>query len=70
MKTKHKRKGNTFYGWLTISSKGQVSIPVELQRKLSIEKGDRLLVVLRKDEDGLNLIKETVVDNTFKKFSI
>lgn len=62
-------KQNQFMEWITVSSKGQVSIPATIRRKLNIKTGDRLLIILRKDEDGINLIQEKALDNAFKKFS-
>lgn len=69
MKTKLKKKSNSFYRWATVSSKGQIAIPIEIRNKLAIETGDRLLIILRKDEDGFNLIQENAVDSVFKKLS-
>ena len=69
MKTKSKKKSNSFYRWATVSSKGQIAIPTEIRTKLSIETGDRLLIILRKDEDGFNLIKENAVDSVFRRLS-
>lgn len=60
---------NQFIGWVTVSTKGQIAIPTEIRKKLNIQNGDRLLVVLRKDKDGFNLIKSEALDETFEKFS-
>jgi AbrB family looped-hinge helix DNA binding protein len=69
IKTKPKKKGNMLYRWSTVSSKGQIAIPIEVRRKLAIEDGDRLLIIIRKNEDGINLIKENAVDSVFRKLS-
>ncbi|MBI2411245.1 MAG: AbrB/MazE/SpoVT family DNA-binding domain-containing protein [Candidatus Kerfeldbacteria bacterium] len=55
--------------WITVSSKGQVSIPAGIRKKLHIKTGDRLLIVLRRGEDGINLIQKKALDQTFNKFS-
>ncbi len=60
---------NQFIGWVTVSTKGQIAIPTEIRKKLYIQNSDRLLVVLRKDKDGFNLIKSGALNETFEKFS-
>lgn len=60
---------NEFLEWIKVSAKGQISIPVEIRRKLDIKTGDQLLIILRKDKDGLNLIKKSALDKTFSKFT-
>ena len=65
----NKFKQNEFIGWGTVSSKGQLSIPASIRRNLNIKIGERLLIILRRNKDGLNLIKENVVNKVFKKFS-
>ncbi len=55
--------------WVTVSSKGQIAIPTEVRRRLAIKNGDRFLVILRKDEDGFNLIKSDALNVVFEKFS-
>jgi AbrB family looped-hinge helix DNA binding protein len=62
-------KGNQFMAWVTVSSKGQIAIPAEVRKQLNIENGDRFLVILRKDEDGFNLIKSEALGEVFDKFS-
>ncbi|MBI2426612.1 MAG: AbrB/MazE/SpoVT family DNA-binding domain-containing protein [Candidatus Kerfeldbacteria bacterium] len=69
MVQKQKARQNEFMEWITVSSKGQVSIPAHIRRKLHISVGDRLLIILRKEEDGINLIKKTALDNVFQKLS-
>ena len=51
------------YGVVTVSSKGQISIPSDLRRDLDIKEGDQLLVLRRKDDAGLVLLKIDYVDN-------
>ena len=62
-------KQNEFIGWGTVSSKGQISIPANIRRNLNIETGNRLLIIMRKNKDGINFIKEESVNKIFKKFS-
>lgn len=66
---KSKIKQNEFIGWSTVSSKGQFSIPANIRKELNIKQGSRLLMVLRKNQDGVNIIKESAVNKVFKKFS-
>lgn len=66
---KQSSKGNEFFGWVTVSSKGQIAIPADIRKELKIKTRDRLLVVLRKERDGINLIRAEAVDGVFRKFS-
>ena len=66
---KIKIKQNEFIGWGTVSSKGQISIPANIRRNLNIKTGNRLLIIMRKNKDGINFIKEESVNKVFKKFS-
>jgi AbrB family looped-hinge helix DNA binding protein len=63
------QKRKIFYGSITITEKGQLAIPIELRRELKIEKGDKLLVIKRKDGQGFNLIKEDSINNFLNKLS-
>ena len=54
-------KQNEFIGWGTVSSKGQISIPANIRRNLNIKTGNRLLIIMRKNKDGVNFIKEESV---------
>jgi AbrB family looped-hinge helix DNA binding protein len=56
-------------GWVKVSSKGQVAIPTEIRNRIGIRSGDRLLIVLRKEKDGINLIKSEALNEVFEKFS-
>ena len=62
-------KGSQFMAWVTVSSKGQIAIPTEVRKRLAIKNGDRFLVILRRDEDGFNLIKSDALNVVFEKFS-
>lgn len=68
MTAKTNDSGNLFASWVTVSSKGQVAIPVNIRKKLRINIGDRLLIIVRKDKDGINLIKSEVLNTAFNKF--
>ena len=50
------------YGVVTVSEKGQIVIPVDARRDLDIKTGDKLIVLKRKDEAGLTLIKLDKMD--------
>ncbi len=50
------------FGIVTVSSKGQISIPVEAREALNIREGDQLIVLRRKDDSGLTLIKLDLMD--------
>ena len=54
---------------VTLTDKGQLAIPIELRRELGIDKGDKLIVVKRKDSAGLNLIKAEAIDQFLTKIS-
>jgi AbrB family looped-hinge helix DNA binding protein len=55
-----KRKIN-YFGTVTVTDKGQIAIPIELRRCYGIEKGDKLIIIKRKDGKGINLLKVDVV---------
>ena len=50
-------KQRIVYGIVTVSEKGQIAIPVDARRDLDIKTGDKLIVLKRKDEAGITLIK-------------
>jgi len=55
-------KQRIVFGIVTVSSKGQISIPVEAREALDIKEGDQLIVLRRKDDSGLTLIKLDLMD--------
>ena len=55
-------KQRIVYGIVTVSEKGQIAIPVDARRDLDIKTGDKLIVLKRKDEAGLILIKLDEID--------
>jgi len=63
-----KRK-TSYFGTVTVTDKGQIAIPVELRRCCGIEKGDRLIIVKRKDDKGFNLLKVDVVGEFLDKIA-
>ena len=60
---------NEFVSWVTVSSKGQVALPIGVRKKMNIKPGDRYLVIIRKDQDGINLIKSDALNSLFEKYS-
>lgn len=55
--------GRIFYGMATVSEKGQIAIPIDIRRDLNIKNGDRLLVIKRRDDAGLILLKQNIMDD-------
>ncbi|MCL4339097.1 AbrB/MazE/SpoVT family DNA-binding domain-containing protein [Patescibacteria group bacterium] len=69
LKSEDPADGNQFARWVTVSSKGQVALPVAIRKKLKINIGERLLIIVRKDKDGINLIKSGKLGKVFDNFS-
>lgn len=55
------------YGVVTVSDKGQIAIPVDLRSDLGLEKGDKLMVLKRKEEAGLPILKLDKMDDLMNK---
>ena len=56
-------QGRGFYGTVTVSERGQVSIPAQARRDLNIQPGTKLLV-LGDPEQGLALVTlDTLMQN-------
>lgn len=51
---------------VTVSSRGQVSIPAELRRDLELEEGTKLLVVSRGDSILMRKVDETLVERSVR----
>jgi len=51
---------------VTVSSRGQVSIPAAVRRELDIEAGAKLLVVSKGDNILLKKVDESVVEQSLK----
>ncbi len=49
---------------VTVSSRGQVSIPVEVRRKIGLEEGEKLLVVSQDDNILLKKVDESFVEKS------
>ena len=56
-----------FLGVVTVSDKGQIAIPIDVRRELDITTGDRLIIIKRKDNAGIILLKTEKMDLLFKK---
>lgn len=56
-----------FYGMVTISEKGQLALPVDIRRDLKIDTGDRLIVVKRRDNAGILLLRQNIMDDIIEK---
>ena len=52
---------------VTISSRGQVSIPAEMRRELGLEKGSKLLVVAEGDNILLKKIDGSVLNKSLEE---
>jgi len=55
------------YGVVTVSDKGQIAIPVDLREGLDIKKGDKLIVLKRRDDAGFTLLKLDKMDELMYK---
>jgi len=49
---------------VTVSSRGQVSIPAEVRRKIGLEGGEKLLVVSQNDNILLKKVDESFVEKS------
>jgi AbrB family looped-hinge helix DNA binding protein len=56
-----------FYGVVTVSDKGQIAIPIDVRRELDIKTGDRLIIIKRKDNAGIILLKTEKMDRIIEK---
>ena len=52
---------------VTVSSRGQVSIPADIRHELGLNKGSKLLVVSKGDNILLKKIDKSVVDQSFEE---
>jgi AbrB family looped-hinge helix DNA binding protein len=52
---------------ITVSEKGQIALPVDIRRDLNITPGDRFLVVKRRDDAGIILLRQNIMDNIIEK---
>jgi AbrB family looped-hinge helix DNA binding protein len=51
---------------VTVSSRGQISIPADLRREMEIDEGTKLLVVSEGDNILLRKVDESTVKNSFQ----
>ena len=63
------RRNRKFYGIATITDKGQIAIPAEARKCLNLNKGDKLLVIERRDGRGINLVKDDMIEDFLNKLS-
>ena len=56
-----------FYGMVTISEKGQLALPVDIRRDININTGDRFIVVKRRDNAGILLLRQNIMDGIIEK---
>jgi AbrB family looped-hinge helix DNA binding protein len=50
-------RGLNFYGAVTVGERGQIVIPAEARRALSIEAGDKLLILCLPSGQNLMIVK-------------
>lgn len=55
-------KDKMVYGLATVSEKGQIAIPINIRQELELEKGDKLMIIKRKDNAGFDFIKLELMD--------
>lgn len=60
-------KEQTVYGLVTVTGKGQISIPVNIRRELNLKNGDKLFIIKRKDGVGFVFIKLEMIDKLMDK---
>ena len=58
------------FGTVKVGERGQVVIPSDARKKLSIKPGDFLLVVSTPSKDGVALIKVEIVKGMIEKMSM
>jgi AbrB family looped-hinge helix DNA binding protein len=60
-------KDQIVYGLVTVTDKGQISIPVNIRRELNLDSGDKLFIIKRKDGAGFVFIKLEMIDKLMGK---
>ncbi len=68
-KKAHCMRKISYFDMITVSDKGQIAIPVELRKLYDIKKGDRLIIVKRRDNKGFNLLKVDIMEEFINKIS-
>jgi AbrB family looped-hinge helix DNA binding protein len=56
-----------FYGIVSVSDKGQIAIPINFRRELNIKTGDKFVIIKRKDNAGVILLKTEEMNSLFEK---
>jgi len=67
MKKRRCMKDQIVYGLVTVSDKGQISIPVNIRIELNLESGDKLFIIKRKDNAGFAFLKLEMIDELMDK---
>jgi antitoxin PrlF len=52
---------------VTVSSRGQVSIPADIRSELDIQEGEKLLVVSKGDNILMKKVDASVIDQSFRE---
>lgn len=60
-------KDQIVYGMVTVSDKGQISIPVNIRREMNLDSGDKLFIIKRKDGAGFTFVKLEMIDKLMNK---
>lgn len=60
-------KDQIVYGIATISDKGQIAIPVYIRKELNLNKGDKVIIIKRKDNAGFDFIKLEMMNKLMDK---
>jgi AbrB family looped-hinge helix DNA binding protein len=63
------QKQTPYRGITTVSGKGQIVIPAGLRQELKIKRGQRLIVLKRKDKQGFTCLKEEIIQHTFRRLA-
>ncbi|WP_161605032.1 AbrB/MazE/SpoVT family DNA-binding domain-containing protein [Brevibacillus massiliensis] len=48
-----------------LTSKGQITIPIEIRKALEIEEGDNIRFIIEDGEAKIKVVKKTIVDELF-----
>lgn len=58
-----------FRGIITVSNKGQIVIPQNLREELDLNRGDKLVILRRKNGQGFTALKEEALSEIFQKLA-
>ena len=59
-----------FVGTVTIGERGQIVIPAEARKKLGLQSGERLMVIIHPSEEGLVLLKIEAMRDMLNKMTL